>query len=277
MLPLRAASGVVLVAIVSSSVALAASSCRCNKPDSGEGSAEAAASVAVPSTLDDRYEGTDGPVADASNRFLDASPKVGIDLDGPVDPICTGSEIPFAIVVVDTRCAIGSARAKALRAALERDDGGAVTLRQEAKVDAGGRVALRMINTGASPLTLPLSYSAKLPAFTALAEDEGHAIYELAPPRFEVSHAGPPSANDRAHFARIVLPPGGAAVAVVTLDRGITKVLERGRDAGASARCPDGGDCGPTRLGKGRYTIHVGELLTDVEAGPPARVIWDAP
>jgi len=214
-------------------------------------------------------------VGDAGNRFRDAEPKVALDPDGPPDAICTGSEIALATAVIDKRCAINSTRAKQLRAILERDGGAPLSVRQDAKVGSDGRITLRVINTGTAALTLPLSFSAKLPAFTVLAEDEGHTLFELESPRFDVGNA---PGNDRAHFARIVLPPGGAAVATIGIVPAVVRALGR-----APENCPDasrGADaagCTPARLGKGRYTLHVGELLTDVEVGTPARVSWEAP
>lgn len=293
MVPLRAASGAALALVVTATITLAVSSCRCNKSETESGESLEAGATAQPpesNVLDDRYEGSgDGPVADASSRFLEAGPKVELDPDGPVDPVCTGPSIAFAVAVVDRRCAIGSNRAKALRVVLERDSGAPISLRQEATVDGGGRLSLRLINTGDAAVTLPLSWSAKLPSFTVLAEDEHHSVFELVPPRFEVNgvrtggggEAGGGGAdasaeNARAHFARIVMPPGGAAVATITVEPTVAKVLRRAGDAGAE-RCADGGLCGPPRLAKGRYVLHVGELLTDVEAGSPARVTWELP
>jgi hypothetical protein len=272
----RASSAVVTVALVSLSVAIAATSCRCNETG-GERDAGGDAREAP----DDRDEaGGDGALFEAGGRFLDASPKVDIDPDGPVDPACTGPEVSFALAVVDRRCAIGSARAKALRAALERDSGAPLGLRQEAKVDPDGRVSLRLVNTGAGAVALPLSWSARLPSFTILAEDERHAVFELTPARFEpagaVAGLDASAANDRAHFARIVLAPGSAAVATLHVEPTVAKVLRRAGDAGAEA-CADGGGCERSRLAKGSYVLHIGELLTDVEAGPPARVTWLVP
>ena len=209
-------------------------------------------------------------IGDAGNRFRDAEPKVTVDPDGPLDPACTGSEVAFATIVVSTRCAITSGRAKELRAALE-NDAGRLTLRQEAKTAGEGRMTLRLLNTGAARLELPVSYSAKLPAFTVLAEDERHAIFELEAPRFEV--AGSTASKDRPHFARIVLPPGGAAVATIAIETGVVKMLSRG----SGGETCDGGPCIPPKLTKGRYVLHVGQLLTDVESGAPARVSWDLP
>ena len=86
-----------------------------------------------------------------------------------------------------------------------------------------------------------------------------------------------PGANDRAHFARIVLAPGGAAVAT-DRDPPSRRCASLGAADAGGDRCVDGGRrARPSRLAKGRYTLHVGELLTDVEAGPPARVTWDLP
>jgi hypothetical protein len=255
----------------------------CRKPSAGEVAADASA----PPELAKVDDGEGGPspsaeesVVDAGNRFRDAEPKVVVDPDGPIDPACSGSDIALAVAVVDKRCAVGSARAKQLRAMLEHDGGGDahLPLRQEAKVGADGRVVLRLLNTGSASLTLPLSFSAKLPAFTVLAEDDRHSLYELEPPRLDVAAGSPEAAaaNDRPHFARIVLAPGGAAVASVVISSAIVRVVGRGPEAGAGTeKCADGGSC--ARLPKGRYTLHVGELLTDVEAGPPARVVLELP
>lgn len=275
--PARAALVLALVPMLALATLASLGACR-SKPapaadDAGAGAGTPGASE--PPKLDDSYgDAASEVLVEAGARFRDAEPKVEADPDGPLDPACTGTEISFAAVVVDKRCAIGSGRAKQLRALLERDAGGAaLSLRQEAKVAADGRVVLRLVNTGSASLMLPLSFSAKLPAFTVIAEDDKHSLYELEAPRFELASVS--AANDRPHFARIVLPPGGAAVATITVLPAVARVV--GRSA-AAEKCPDGGaGCAPARLGKGRYVLHVGELLTDVEAGPPARLTWDLP
>lgn len=286
MLPLRpvaaATVALALALAAASTPALLLAGCK-SKPNAAEESdAGGAARGADPATAtappeDDDDGGSEGPAGDGGNRFRDAEPKVVVDPDGPVDPACTGMEVAFATAVMSTRCAIGSGRAKQLRAALE-GDAGTITLRQEAKRGEDGRVTLRMVNSGLVSLTLPLSYSAKLPAFTVLAEDEHHAIFELDTPKLEV--AGSTASKDRPHFARIVLPPGGAAVATIAIETGVVKRLGRGSggagDGGDGGRC-DGGPCTPAKLTKGRYVLHVGQLLADVEAGAPARVTWDLP
>lgn len=284
MVPLRPQAAMLALA----ALALAAA-CR-SKPAASDLDASASAIEAGPAvsggeerpSVDADLNDEDAYV-DASHRFRDAAPKVEVDPDGPIDPACTGAEIPFATVIVDRRCAIGSGRAKQLRARLERDGGAvapgplaSVVLRQEAKLGENGRVVLRLVNAGAVPLTLPLSFAAKQPAFTVLAEDERHSIFELEPPRFEVGATGGPdaaAANERPHFVRIVLAPGAAAVATLSIQTGVVRMLARG--AGAE-KC-DGAPCTPVRLVKGRYVLHVGELLTDIEVGAPARVTFVLP
>lgn len=273
-----AARTIVLIMLAST---LGSASCRSksNAPDGIDAAATTAAAAATTNIAEPGGDVDDGGalgmVVDASNRFRDAEPKIELDPDGPVDPLCTGTEIALATVVIDRRCAIGSTRAKQLRALLEQDGGPALPVRQEAKVGADGRVTLRLVNTGPAPLTLPLSFSSKLPAFTVLAEDDHHTVFELDAPRFDVGSA---PGHERAHFARIVVPPGGAAVATITILPAVLRALGRGGASCADAsNGTDAAGCTPPRLGKGRYVLHVGELLTDVEVGAPARVPWDLP
>ena len=276
-------------------VALAgASACRdkpkaSDPPDGGAAGAGLASSTAAAeedALPVDADANDDALTIDGGHRFRDAGPKVEVDPDGPIDPACTGSEVAFATVIVDRRCAISSARAKRLRARLERDGGAAesgsvapppgVVLRQEAKLAEDGRIVLRLVNAGVAPLTLPLSFASKVPAFTVLAEDERHAIFELEAPRFDVGPPGGPdasAADERPHFARIVLAPGAAAVATISIRTGVLRTLARGP---GGEKC-EGGPCTPARLAKGRYVLHVGELLTDIEAGAPARVTFVLP
>lgn len=178
-----------------------------------------------------------------------------------VDPACTGPRIDLAAAVVDPRCAIGSSEAKRLRVPLEVD-GAAPLLRQEAAREDDA-VVVRVVSTSDKPLVLPLSWHPKLPAFTALAEDDAHQLFELEAPRLV-----PPSApaEEKAHFARVVLAPGAVAFAKPALS---TKIEKR-----IVPSCPEGEACAPARLAPGTYTLHVGQLLIDVEAGAPARLPW---
>jgi hypothetical protein len=189
---------------------------------------------------------------------------IAVSAEAAAPPSSACGDVSMASVLADGRCAIGLAQAKALRAALEKD-GGKAPLRQDATLTADDHIELRVVNTGSQSLVLPLSFHTLLPAFTVLAEDEEHAIYELEAPRFDVPFAGD-SGADRAHFARLVLAPGAFATARIVVGAGVVARL--------GAKCPDGGRCAPSRLPSGRYTLHVGELLMDVEAGPPARVAW---
>jgi hypothetical protein len=188
-------------------------------------------------------------------------------LTGAIDPACAAPEMDLGAVVLDQRCAVTSARAKDLLADLQRD-GGAARLVQDAHVADGGRVVLRLVNTGHAPVTLPLSWAPRVPAVSALADDAaGHALYELEPPALEMP--GGPDAGVR--FARIVLAPGAFATARFVPSATIAKRI--------APRCEpsDGGTCAPPRLPPGRYGLHVGQLVVDVETGAPARVEWQVP
>jgi hypothetical protein len=231
-----------------------------------EAGLEGAADAGSAELADDGEGGASGEIIEAGNRFRDARPLAEADPDGPIDPACVGGkggEIALATAVVDPRCAIGRVRARALRALLERDGGPPPALRQEAKLLEDGRIVHRLVNVGPAALALPLIFSVSLPAFLVMAEDEGQTLYELATPRFDVS-----ATKGRAHFARIVLEPGGAAVATFTLDPAIASVVAR-RGGG------DRADAGAAKLPKGHYVLRVGELLADVEAGAPARLPFD--
>lgn len=211
---------------------------------------------------------------DARRRFRDGAT---LDREPPIDPACAGKEIAFASVITDPRCAVSSMRAKRLRDVLEHDGGVSVPLKQEAKVESDGRVSLRLVNTGAASVVLPLSFSKASPAFTVLAEDDQHTVFELEAPRLDVLEA-----SDRPHFARIQLAPGAAAVATIAIPLGIARIVARAPKPAPkpAPNAPDGGqDAGrnATRLATGHYTLYVGELIVDVEAGAPARVSFDVP
>jgi hypothetical protein len=206
--------------------------------------------------------------ADAAHRFQDAEPSVDVaartDDAGAIDPACAADAMDLGAVVNDPRCAISSARARRLLADLQHD-GGASRLVQDAKLGADGRVVLRLVNTGHDTLTLPISWSPKLAAISALAEDEKHALFELEPPKLDV----PPNAEGNVHIARIVLAPGRFAIARFTPQTTIVKRI--------APKCDDGGTCAPAKLPPGKYGLHVGQLVVDVEVGAPARVDWTVP
>lgn len=263
----------------------------CGKTEASPATADAseeAASAPVAAAESDPVGPYDGSAADLGKRFRDAAPRLEGGPPGDaeawlVDPACgpaagaargdaSAGATSFVSVLLDPRCAIGSARAKQLRADLE-GDGGAVALKQEARLDPGPsavaeglRVEVRLVNTGKLPLVLPLSHHSKLPAFTALAEDARRAIFELEPPTLDGV-----TDSVRPRFAALSLPPGGAAVAAVNVTPKITRRIAPACPADGNGS-GEGGACAPPKLPKGRYTLHVGQLVTDVEAGPPARI-----
>jgi hypothetical protein len=225
-----------------------------------DGGAENASSLdgeARAPAVDGGRHAAQGPNPSVAAAWLDAAAP---------DPACSGDKLALETVLASPACATSSGVAKALRAAVEaspgvRADGATGVLRQEASVE-GGLVTVALVNGASTALALPLSWHPKLPAFTALAEDEHHALYELAPPALSSGRA---DAGDGARFARIVLPPRGRATAKVAIDPVIVRRVD--------AACP--GEGCPARLPRGRYVLHVGQLLCDVEAGPPARVDWE--
>lgn len=258
------------------------SSCRCGDAGPGaapgpgdDGGVEAGAAAEEQEIADDdddvdaeAFAAEEAGLLEASTRFRDAGP--GVEVDSPIDPACRGGELSFAAVVVDERCAVDLRRSKKLRARLERDGGAPRGLHQEASAAAGGRITLRLVNGGTTAVTLPLSFHNKLPAFSVLAEDDRHTIYELEPPLLDLRD---PGQGNRTRLARMELAPGGIATATVAIVPTITKVLARG--AGDPCKGADaGGACASNVLVRGRYVLHIGELITDVEAGDPARVAW---
>lgn len=189
-------------------------------------------------------------------------------LDGGADPACTGPAIELATVLADRRCATNAATAKALRAAFEADPKLAGTLKQEARRGADGRLELLLVNHGDKSLTLPLSWHPKIPAFVVLADNPNEsALFELETPRLEVGRAEDGDAGG-ARFARIVLPPSGKAIARIAIDPKVVRRVDR--------KVLDGGaPPAPPRLAPGKWTLHVGQLVTDVETGEPATIAWD--
>lgn len=191
-------------------------------------------------------------------------------LDGGVDPACTGATIELATALADRRCATNAATAKALRAAIEADAKLAGALKQEAKRGADGRLEVWLVNGGAKPVTVPLSWHPKIPAFVVLADNPNeNVLYELETPRLEVGRAEDGDAGAAgARFARVVLPPSGRAVARITIEPKVVKRVDR--------KVVDGGaPAAPARLAPGKWTLHVGQLVTDVETGEPATIAWD--
>lgn len=184
---------------------------------------------------------------------------------------CSGSPIDLAAAIGDPTCAITSGIAKSTRAVFEiAEDAGKTTLRQEAVRLDDGRVEIRLVNKGTSATSVPLSWHPKIPAFIVLADSaKEKVIYELEAPGLAVDLDGGPAT---ARFARVTIPAGGYAFARVIIDpkivkragRAAAKDVDAGKDAGAL----------PAKIGEGKWTLHVGQLVTDVFTGEPASLAW---
>jgi hypothetical protein len=263
----------VAIALVSSaSSALSAPACSQCSPDDRGGAANDAARAAT--TLDPDaaalFEGalalSDGGRWSPPTPGRDSTSKNELDGGGPIDPACSGTAIDLARVIVDAKCATTSSVAKTLRARYEASPSKA--LRQEAKRADDGRVEVRLVNGGATAIAVPLSWHPKIAAFLVLADDDKErGVYELEPPRLDVARE---ASSNAPRFARILLPPGGVAFARVAID---PKVVRR------VGPCADSGTpCAPAELARGKnWTLHVGQLVTDVETGAPATIAWDLP
>jgi hypothetical protein len=205
-----------------------------------------------------------------------------------LDPFCEGPSIALVAAAVDARCAIAErAYTSLLAEAAERSPDGAAPpspLRQIARRD-GDRVRVTLANLGTAPVDVPLRLRAgkRELAFSVLAEDASHSVFELAPAHPELEPAaGDAAARDAAagdasagdvRTSRIRLPPAGVAIARLAIDLHVVKRLEPGAppDASASASGPRPGE----RLPRGKYLLHIGQLVTELETGPPAHVAWE--
>lgn len=176
-------------------------------------------------------------------------------------------------MISDPTCAITSGIAKSTRAVFEIEaDAGKQSLKQEALRLEDGRVELRLVNRGTGPTTVPLSWHPKIPAFIVLADSIAEkAIYELEAPVLAVDLDGGPAT---ARFARVTIAPGGHAFARIAINPKIVK--RAGRSGAADARKDAGTDAGgmPAKIGEGKWTLHIGQLVSDVFTGEPASLPW---
>jgi hypothetical protein len=263
----------------------------------GEASASASASAASTSTsIDDGAASLSAEEEDAGRvaRLVEAQASAARGDAGPIDRACeSGANAALGATLLasaaDPRCALGAREWGLLTPDAGTDRLG---LRQEA-LREGDQIVLALVNRGSAPLDVPVRFRVdQLNAtFTVLAEDECHAVFELAAPaptteraRLErpIEDAGPRRpARDQAprhgnvHSARIRLLPGGSVRERLVLDTKIVRHL--GGGSGCVAVAHDGGGTVPTTtmLPKGRYILHVGQLMTGIDAGLPARVPWE--
>ena len=211
--------------------------------------------------------------------------------DAGLDSACEGADVALVVAALDERCAISGPAWEALAAAPSPG-----ALRQEAVAEGAG-VVFRLVNRGETTLDLPVRIRpgrVDLAAFSALAEDDAHGVYELAPPHPDVPsmqgqhgdggirpfgtlanptrRARDPRTvlvtdagdGEYVHSARIRLPPGGVASVRLAIDPAVVKRLDP-VDAAVS-----------TRL-QGHVILHIGQLLVPYASGEPARVEMQLP
>lgn len=271
---------VIVIAALSMGLSTATACDSCGKPDAGPAAAPDAADAGDEASFgpsgDDEPSTAleyDGSPSDLGKRFRDSGPKVEAgpgDAEAPIDPACTGVSLSIVAVLLDPKCAAGMGRAKQLRLELEAAGAG-TPLKQEAKLDPGPsatpggiRVEVKLVNVGKTTLKIPLNHHSKMPAFTAVAEDAHKALYELEPPKLELV-----TDSTLPRFAVMALAPGGKATAMVDVSTTITRRL--------APDCEAGSTCAPPKLPKGKYTLHLGEILTVLETGGSADVAITVP
>lgn len=197
-----------------------------------------------------------------------ANGDAGVEAEAaPVALPCSGREIDLAVAVSDPACTVTSGIAKSTRAVFEiQADAGKNVLEQTAVRLDDGRVELRLLNRGTAPVTVPLSWHPKIPAFIVLADNpKEKAIYELEAPALSVDLDGGPAT---ARFARVTIAAGGHAFARIAIDSKIAK--RAGKAAGGGV---DAGTL-PSALGEGKWVLHIGQLVSDVDTGEPAMLPW---
>lgn len=248
----------------------------------------------------------DEPRFDASGmqaRDLEAREEARRDAGAVTDPACVGTELSLFDAALNERCTISEHEYLRLTSSWERFDGGGTTsLRQEARTDEG-YVVFALVNASAAPRAIPIRLSLeRSSAFSVLADDGHGLVYELAAPQVQPgvvraaealmkrprrrvqgrrAHDLPATGEDagspsHVQTSAIRLASGGRATARLTID---PTIVARLGPKGAMPSCgPDAGqDASACALPKGRYTLYVGQLLSEIEAGPPARVVWNAP
>ena len=211
--------------------------------------------------------------------------------DAVLDPICDGADVALVVAALDERCAISGPAWETLAAAPSPG-----ALRQEAAVEASG-VVFRLTNRGTTAIELPVRIRPGRPdlaAFSVLAEDDAHGVYELAAPHPELpsmvawhpdggirpfgTRANPTRRardprtaitldagdGEYVHSARIRVAPGGAASVRLAIDPTVVKRLDP-TDAAA-----------PNRV-QGHVILHIGQILVPYAAGEPARIEMQLP
>jgi hypothetical protein len=195
----------------------------------------------------------------------------GGDLDRRrVDPSCEGMAVDLLAAAADPRCAIDEAAYAALVPRDAGPDAGSSRLRQIIRRNGDAlSLVIANITTAAIDLPIRLQEATAARGLSILAEDERHAVFELAPPRVDADAGRQAGDAGPVRTARVRLPIAGTAIVRFAVDPRIARRVD--------PPSPDAGDAGrlAEQLPKGRYVLHVGQLLTELETGPPARVAWD--
>ncbi len=216
---------------------------------------------------------------------------------GTIDPACEGRSLALFEAAFDPRCATSALEYGRLKSEHPQDAGkGRDGLKQDARGE-DGRLVFSIVNPSTVARSVPMRVSAeRTNAFSVLAEDARGEVFELAAPKIEsgadagaaparrVGHArehdrrtgdaGP----GRVYTTAIRLLPDGRATVTMTIDPSVVaRLAPRAANLPPCAGNEHDGGCLPARLPKGRYTLHVGQLFSEIDTGPPARVVWDAP
>jgi hypothetical protein len=224
---------------------------------------------------------------------------------GTIAQNCDGVRLALFEAVFDPRCEISAGEWSGLAGSV-----GTGALRQEGRRE-GDAIVFSIVNAGARAVVVPLRFHPSHPelAFSVVAETDGKGLFELGAPKLE-SEATPKagvSRNDRwsvlaeldggspsrhVYHARIRLLPGGRTSTRLTIDPSVVRRLDRrcGASPSPASSTPDGlaarskvGDggadanCLPARLPRGHVVLHIGQLITGIEAGEPARIDWEVP
>jgi hypothetical protein len=278
----RASAGWVLAAWLAAASVAACDGCARGKLGSPDGGANDGSAAAQVDGADESRREDDSDLAFARDDASAAATATGRE----AGPACAGTALDVFEVLADPRCAITAREARRLRAVAD-DAGAGAHVVQRASAEEDGTVTVRLVNTGPRAVTVPLFDDPRLSAFTALAEDRAGALVELEPPsrvfappeelqdggRADASGVSDASGRGvagrsppRPRLARARLVPGAAIVVHLLPSARVVRRL--------SPPCPDGGRCGPAVLAPGAYVLHIGQLLADLEAGPPARVAF---
>jgi hypothetical protein len=243
-------------------VAVAILAVGCHKSEATSSTVEAAPNTASATSSSAIVEARGAPPSIADRRD-----------SGSIPAACDGFAIPLIEAALDDRCAVSERDWAALvdGGSRQREGRG---LRQEVRLD-GDAVVFSLVNHGEAATVIPLRLHPNRPeqAVSVVVEDDRHAVFELFPPFIDVARSRLDGGAGRVRSARIRVAAGGAASLRLHIDPRVAKRLDQN---GNATPCGDAQPCTPHHLPKERYVLYVGQLITDVDAGPPAHMEWKA-